>query len=398
MNHGLLMPFTIVFIMLFSIYPSIVYAEGNIWYRQIDTIVLQNSSENVYIGENATTTYRLRVNGSFYADSLFGDGGNLTNITTSEIDPVFINHQSFFVTNVLMNNWNTSYNWGNDFNYSGYNQNLNTTDNVNFSYVNATSLFGDGGNITNITATGDGYSGDTGHPHNQDLNTSSYVNFGNITIPYNYISVIDEIRCLFFGITPHRGKIYQERINERPPYEYILTLDNYEGHGIILKTSINSENAGDYDLKIDATGVITSPHQSTSRAWLYSPVTSSSGWSVVPFDTESFDKNNDFNTGSYRFVCPHAGVYLVSYVLELEGFLIGDKAYGLIYKNGVSYGGYSSLRARQNGEGLVITATDMLDCSTNDYINIYWSFSGIGTRTLYGGVSDASYISVCKLT
>jgi hypothetical protein len=42
-------------------------------------------------------------------------------------------------------------------------------------WVTAQSFFGDGGNLTNITAEGDGYAGDIGHPHNQDLNTTSAV-------------------------------------------------------------------------------------------------------------------------------------------------------------------------------------------------------------------------------
>lgn len=107
-----ILPIAIILIMLFSIYPSIVYAEETIWYRQSNTIVLQNSTENVYIGENSTTAYKLRVNGSFYANSLFGDGGNLTNVTSSFILPSYLN----------------------DIGHP-HNQDLNTSNNVTFNNI-----------------------------------------------------------------------------------------------------------------------------------------------------------------------------------------------------------------------------------------------------------------------
>lgn len=65
-----------------------------------------------------------------------------------------------------------------------HNQDLNTTDNVTFDIVTANAYYGDGGNLTNITAVGDGYAGDIGHPHDQDLNTTNNVTFSNISLPY----------------------------------------------------------------------------------------------------------------------------------------------------------------------------------------------------------------------
>lgn len=45
-----------------------------------DTLTPLNETWNVSIGKNDTTTYKFYINGSFYANSLFGDGGGLTNI------------------------------------------------------------------------------------------------------------------------------------------------------------------------------------------------------------------------------------------------------------------------------------------------------------------------------
>ena len=111
------------------------------------------------------------VVGNCNASAFFGDGGNLTNISSAaEVDPWFNSSDAFHVTSTLMSNWNTSYSWGdhsglyallshwhNDsyflksildpwmanwntsYNWGPqiwYNQNLNTTNAVAFTTVN----------------------------------------------------------------------------------------------------------------------------------------------------------------------------------------------------------------------------------------------------------------------
>jgi hypothetical protein len=53
-------------------------------------------------------------------------------------------------------------------------QGLNITE-----HCRANAFHGDGGNLTNISAA-DGYAGDEGHPHNQDLNSTSAVTFATV--------------------------------------------------------------------------------------------------------------------------------------------------------------------------------------------------------------------------
>lgn len=48
--------------------------------------------------------------------------------------------------------------------------------------INASAYYGDGGNLTNISNEGDGYAGDIGHPHDQDLNTTNDIVFSSLEL------------------------------------------------------------------------------------------------------------------------------------------------------------------------------------------------------------------------
>lgn len=110
--------------------------EGVFWSRIDDTIVLTNESENVNIGQNETTIYRLHVNGTSYFvdvmtvnDIIIAYGGNSTEWNLAHMwgnhslvgylmdwsngDPFFNNSDAYYVTSILMDNWNESYSWGN---------------------------------------------------------------------------------------------------------------------------------------------------------------------------------------------------------------------------------------------------------------------------------------------
>jgi len=65
-----------VFILFSPVY-SADFEQDLFWSRNNDTIVLTNTSHNVYIGENETTNYRLRVNGTSYFNNNMEINGSL---------------------------------------------------------------------------------------------------------------------------------------------------------------------------------------------------------------------------------------------------------------------------------------------------------------------------------
>lgn len=143
-------------------------------YLQIDG---SNANQDIDIGNYDFTAHYI------IANSLFGDGGNLTNLTCTGCGNPFnqdlntTDNATFF--NITANGWFI----GNGSLLTNvpccnlFNQNLNTTNDVIFNKV--TSIFhGDGGNLTNVSCTAPfNYSG-----YNQNLNTTDNVTFWNVTV------------------------------------------------------------------------------------------------------------------------------------------------------------------------------------------------------------------------
>jgi len=94
--------------------------------------------------------------------------------------------------------------------------------------------------------------------------------------------------------------------------------------------TINS--IGNNYISIEPTGEITYPLQSAFYAYLAADKNNVSGNSTVytvPFDTESFDRNGDFNTTTGFFTVPVTGVYYLS----ASGLFVGNtnKASSQVY-------------------------------------------------------------------
>jgi len=180
---------------------TIHFNNDEIYLKVGGTILLNLLPELFTIAGNTTIEYDLEVANNCNASAFHGDGGNLTNISSSFTYSDWFNQNINTTNNVTFtfldivyginasyfkgdggNLTNISYSHSHPFNYSGYNQGLNTTDAV--SFVNVTSVFiGDGGNLTNISYSHThpfNYSG-----YNQNLNTTNNVTFTYIDIAYD---------------------------------------------------------------------------------------------------------------------------------------------------------------------------------------------------------------------
>lgn len=94
----------------------------------------------------------------------------------------------------------------------------------------------------------------------------------------------------------------------------------------------------------------------------------------VSFDTATFDLNSDFDTTNFYFVCPIAGVYLVSFTLDLQdvdtaatyyrggvrGATSGDQFMGRL--NPTAWGADFSNHS--------ITGTVLVECSAADQVYV----------------------------
>tara|TARA_R110002051_G_C8626593_1_gene484151 strand:+ start:199 stop:996 length:798 start_codon:yes stop_codon:yes gene_type:complete len=107
-------------------------------------------------------------------------------------------------------------------------------------------------------------------------------------------------------------------------------------------TSLEIKTAGNNAIVIDNTGAVTKPLQpaflamaSASQDGLGNGVTITG-----EFDTEIFDQNADYNTGTYTFTAPVTGRYFLSMNYSIENFTPGSFQ-RLIVTSNRSYGGNS---------------------------------------------------------
>ena len=84
--------------------------------------------------------------------------------------------------------------------------------------------------------------------------------------------------------------------------------------------SFSLETSGNTALTIDSTGAITKPLQPAFSAYMsadMTDITTNTDHTII-FDTERFDVNADFNTGTYTFTAPVTGKYAFMKTLNLK--------------------------------------------------------------------------------
>ena len=100
----------------------------------------------------------------------------------------------------------------------------------------------------------------------------------------------------------------------------ILKADNSSlPEGLKISTAGITDNASEEAINIDSNAIVTLPRQPAfsvmmSADQLNLPIDTTT---VVQFDTEKFDRNADFDTGTFAFTAPKAGVYLVGTIVGI---------------------------------------------------------------------------------
>ena len=126
-------------------------------------------------------------------------------------------------------------------------------------------------------------------------------------------------------------------------------------------------------MRIDSAGRVTMPYQPmvfVTRSSNQGVVTSSDTGTVVNFDTEIFDVNNNFNISNDRFTAPVTGKYEVSWSYGTN--VSSQSVYRtFIWKNGTQLT-YTQLRNDSQGTSGYQFAgrTAIIEMSTNDYLEL----------------------------
>lgn len=104
----------------------------------------------------------------------------------------------------------------------------------------------------------------------------------------------------------------------------------------------------------------------------------------VPFDTEVFDTNSDYDsTTNYRFTPTVAGKYNISVQTSIQSFNIGDFATLYLRKNGTSVLITSLTTLGTTGISMQLNGIIDMDGST-DYLEVFQQCTSSGTPTIVG--------------
>ena len=103
------------------------------------------------------------------------------------------------------------------------------------------------------------------------------------------------------------------------------------------------------------------------------------------FNTEAFDTNSNYDTGTYRFTPTVAGYYQVNaQVYWLDALADQKQTWIAIYKNGSNFT-YGSIQNASGNDNLSPTISNLVYLNgSSDYIEIYARQGDTASKNLYG--------------
>lgn len=228
--------------------------------------------------------------------------------------------------------------------------------------IGVNPLYGD-----NVIFAADGYSGDTGHYHNQDVNTTSNVSFNQVNITTN-------------------SRLFWENIEKN------LTIESQKNISMITNFIIDSVN-------IDTEGIIDMRYQPGCRVRLEDNQLVPSGiWTKLNLIVEDHDNNANYdNAINIRFDIPKTGIYSISYSAKVDGIIGNSLLITAIYVNGVIAGGYEiSELLNMLSVNLVNSGADIMKLNKNDFIEL-WVYHNDGFNRFFPAVIYSNYLAIQKL-
>ena len=118
-------------------------------------------------------------------------------------------------------------------------------------------------------------------------------------------------------------------------------------------------------VRLDSSGRVTMPYQPSFQAFSSSNTPIGSGTNVLPFNATNFNVGSHYNTSTYRFTAPVAGVYLFSVNLNL--YTAPGIMMPAVRINGSSLYYGSRLSGNISGDNN-LNLIVLLSLSVNDYV------------------------------
>ena len=141
-------------------------------------------------------------------------------------------------------------------------------------------------------------------------------------------------------------------------------------------------NGGSTALEIDSSGRVTKPSQPSFRATSSSGISTGSNVSTLVLPTVKHNVGNHYNSSTYTFTCPVAGLYYFGFHGNVRdvGSSSTTSVYAQIMKNGSRQGIYYC-SDEPNAAWHLLSGSIVVSCAANDAIlvssgaNAYWDSS-----------------------
>lgn len=145
-------------------------------------------------------------------------------------------------------------------------------------------------------------------------------------------------------------------------------------------------------------GVSSTPTGFTSKARAYlgtNQAIASASEDIVKLDTENYDIDSEFNTGTYKFTATATGYYLAIGSVSWISTEV-DKQYTIrIYKNNSSY--VTASQESSYATTMVVKVSDIIPLTAGDTLSLYAIHTGAGSINMGNG-STVTFLAIHRLS
>lgn len=191
--------------------------------------------------------------------------------------------------------------------------------------------------------------------------------------------------------------IRSERTGSASANSFLFNAGSSYNYGVVGVVSGNNTSTGDVFtlgytpsagtavtgvLKWDSSGRVTTPYQPAFQAYCTGSTYITSG-QVIPFNNTRFNTGSHFNTSTYRFTAPVAGVYC----FQFQGYVASQNTWGNIQ---IRVSGSLYLYAEtQAPYTQSLSPSIVVYLNAGDYVDSYWNTSA--GKGFYLGSTESSF-------